>query len=308
MRVINDKEEKTESSDFGFLSLLSHVLLTAFGVATFILSPLPIIFSHMRLVEPWPRLATLFGAVVALLFLDVPVGLVLIAFAFGLYVGDGVAKKTPFWKLFSSSLLLSLTVGFVALLLTASLEHVRFLPYWTGLIDEGVKGAEAILRTGSSFDWNQVRALLLYQGPFLYVAGSILSFWISVGFAAHLGWMNESHPYGGNALRSVRLPNWMSILFIGLFVANAFVTSDLFHLVGGVFRVVSAFMFVQGMVTISRTLAMRRIRPFMRSIFYVFSVVLGFYMVVGIGVFSPWILRKKQAEAGVLTRPNEEAV
>lgn len=310
MRVLNDREEKTESTDFGFLALISHMLMTALGVATLVLSPLPIILSHLRLVEPWPKVATLLGAIIAILFLEVPVGLVLMSFAFGIFVADGVTKKTPFWRLLGSSVLLSLVVGFFALVVSASFERISFIQYWVGMVDSALVQAKEVLKTSAAFDWSSIRSLMLYQGPFLYVAGAILSFWLSIGVAAHIGWLRENEVFSAVALRKLQLPGWLSFTFVVLFFASAFAKNDLQHLAGGAFRVIAALMFVQGMVTLSLAMAFKQVRPSVRGLFYSVSVLLGFYMVVGIGVFSPWIFRKKLGESGnsVPTLPIEEAV
>lgn len=306
MRVVNDKEEKPESTDFGVFSLVGYVLLTAMGVASILFSPLPMILSHVRLVEPWPKVATLSGALLAILFLEVPLGLVLMAFVFGLFIADSIAKKTPFWRLLGNAVLLSLVVGFFALLISASFASRSFTSYWIGMIDETVLQAREMLRARDSFDWQVIRSVLLYQGPFLYVSASVLSLWLSVGLAAHLGWTAENEVFSARALRRLQLPALFSFLFVLLFFMSAFVPEGFQHLAGGLFRVIGVFMFLQGMVTLSKAMALKQTRPAFRTFVYFVSVLLGFYMVVGIGVFSPWIFRKKQFESGkdLLIQPN----
>src|SRR5580693_7719165 len=117
MRVLNDREEQTEPSELGFFSIASYALLTAVGIATVIFGPLPMIVGHMRLSDPWPKVAALLGALIALTFLEVPAPLVVMTFIFGLFVADGVWKETAFWKLVRDAALLALGMGFLAALI-----------------------------------------------------------------------------------------------------------------------------------------------------------------------------------------------
>lgn len=313
MRVLNDREEKSQpsqSSDFGFLSLLSCVLLTAVGVATLILSPLPIILNHTRLLDPWPKVATLLGAVVALLFLEVPLAPVLIAFSFGLFVADGVDKKVPFLRLLGSSTLFALAMGFFSLSVMASIEKTSLAVFWVGLIDHLILQTKSAFTTIPSLEWNNLRELLLFQGPFLYVSVVILSFWFSIGIAAHMQWLKEKSACEARALRKIEFPGWLSIAFIFFFFLSIFSKVEVQQASAGVVRILASFMFIQGVITLSRLMELKRVRHSTRTIIYSSFLLLGFYMLVGVGVFSPWILRKKQVGPGkgVLAHTIEEAI
>jgi hypothetical protein len=139
-----------------------------------------------------------------------------------------------------------------------------------------------------------MRAIFLYEGPFLYLSGVILSLWLSVGIAAHLGWMAPGHRYSGEGLRQVRLPAWVSVGFLALFVAAFFGPTRTEHLFGGIFRLAGSIMFVHGSICLSELLSRRVLRPRVRTLIYSLAIILGFYALMGLGVMSPWILRRKQ--------------
>lgn len=293
MRVVNDKNESAETSEVGFSALLTHILLTGLGVATVLLGPLPMILSHLKLNEPWPKVAAVGGALIALLVLEVPMPAVLVAFVFGLFIADNIVKEIPFWKLLSQAVLISALLGAGALFFSASIERSEVLVYWGTFVDGIITQVKESVQSEQSVEWSVIRGLLFYEGPFLYLSFAVISFWLSVGLAAHLGWFKEKHAFSAGSLRNLKLPVWVSFIFVGLFISTFLETRGAHFLLGGSFRLVGSLMFIQGCICLSRFLELRGIRSgLVRTLTYLFAILFGFYAVIGMGVVSPWFFKR----------------
>ncbi len=295
MRLVNDKEERREPIEVDLLAVISQGFLCSLGMMTFFLSPLPIIHAHLKLVNPWAKVATLLGAILAIVMLELPVVAVVLCFVIGIYIADNYQNEMPFWKNLSTTVVIATAIGFGALLLNASLEKLTILEYGTRAIDSFLKVAEQSIKLNDgSVQWSDIRSVLIYQGPYFFVSSSILLFWFSVGMAAHLEWVKDTHPYSARALRQLRVPNTIILAFIAVFALNATVTGPFHHLVSGVFRVLGTIIFIQGIVTLSNAMALKGAGRGARAIVYVFSCTVAFYAVIGLGVLSPWFFRKNR--------------
>jgi hypothetical protein len=122
-----------------------------------------------------------------------------------------------------------------------------------------------------------------------------------------LGWIKEEgNLYSSKSLKTFKVPRWVSLLFIASFVGQLVVTSNYHYVVGGIFRVLSGFMFIQGSVCLALFLEQRRVRRGVRTLIYSMATVLGFYALVGMGIMSPWILRRKNRVSPQILRTNLE--
>jgi hypothetical protein len=65
-------------------------------------------------------------------------------------------------------------------------------------------------------------------------------------------------------------------------------------------------MFIQGSVCLALFLEQRRVRRGVRTLIYSMATVLGFYALVGMGIMSPWILRRKNRVSPQILRTNLE--
>ena len=296
MRVVNDnkQEEKTAGNELGFVAVASYSFLTALGIATVILGPLPMILSHIRLSDPWPKVSALLGAVLALALLDVPLPFVILVFVFGLFVSDTFGRVSSFWKLLALAFLVSVGLGVGILLTGAHTDKVSLLAYWGQGVDSLVKDIQSAVTVDKSFKWEMMRALLFYEGPFLYLSAAILSVWLSVGAVAHMGWLTADHPFSSESLRRLRLPRWVSIAFLALFVAVFSSPTKFQYLFSGVFRLAGALMFIQGCIFLSEVLSRKMVQPRSRTFIYSAAILIGFYALMGVGVVSPWILKNRE--------------
>ena len=86
------------------------------------------------------------------------------------------------------------------------------------------------------------------------------------------------------------------LLFIGAF----FGSQQVQHIFGGAFRLAGAVMFIQGCVSLSQLLARRMVQARSRTLIYSVAILLGFYVLMGMGVISPWLFRKKEKLEEVL--------
>ncbi|MBI4404688.1 MAG: hypothetical protein HY537_11030 [Deltaproteobacteria bacterium] len=298
MRILNDNGRQRESPQMGFLPLLSHSLSSALGIGTVIISPFPMILSHLRLPEPWPKITGLVGAALALTVLEVPLALVALLFVFGLYVADTVARGPQLWRLIIYVGLLSVVLGSLEVVTLSLLSHSNILVFWKGMINGLLDQLQMIVpktdnKIASSFV--ELRSLLYYQGPFLFVSSAIFSVWLSVGMAAHLGWFPADHSLCSERLRKTRISIWVSSLFVVFFAAKTVAQGPWLHYCEGLFRVISTIVFIEGCIVLSSFFAARPAR--LRTLVYVFTMVftaiVGFFPVASLGAFSPWYFRKR---------------
>jgi hypothetical protein len=289
MRVINDREEKSEPSELGVLQVFSYALFCAAGISTVVFCPVPMILAHLRLSDMQAKLSGLLGALIALTFLEIPMNVVVLTFIFGLFVGDGVAKQRPFWKQLSGVGVLALVSAFGMLAVQAAGEQMALLPYWHDLVHSAIDQLQKGVQSSGGLDWAQLESLLFYEGPFLFGSVALLSFWFSVGLIAHLGGFPDGHVYGGDGLRDRRLSGWIIASFAIFFFGTFFGPEWSQRIASGLVRLTGSLLFIQGCMTLSQVLKKRNARPRTRTLVYSFSVVFAFYALVVVGLLSPWI-------------------
>jgi hypothetical protein len=136
---------------------------------------------------------------------------------------------------------------------------------------------------------------LRQEGPVLVLVGTALFAWLSLGFAAHLGWTEGSVRYSAEALRAIRLPRWISAVFVACLVVlwRLDVASGTAVLVTlALVRFLSVPLFVQGCAALSTLLHGRVLSARARSVLYGVSIVLGFHALVAFGAAAPWLRRR----------------
>jgi hypothetical protein len=317
MRVLNDKGETKESPEIGPFTVVTYALFCALGVSTLLLGPLPILYAHSKMTQPWPKIAALAGAVLALLALDVPLVAVLISFVLGLHLSDAVTRRVPIAQAFGGTLSLAMVLGLAGIAGGAYLQRESLLSFWMSGSDLFVTSLQSQLDSAfpefsSAFDWTSIRSLVLYEGPFLYLSAVLVSLWVSVGLAAHLNWWPKNHPYSATNLQKISIPAGLTFLFLLFFVGTVVVPGPEGLLFRGFYRLMSCLFFVQGTVAFSRWMEIRGLRVGTRAIIYTLSILFGFYLLVGMGVVAPWAFRnieKKQGRRAKLgTRTLEEAI
>lgn len=308
MRLVNDKEEPVEVKSVDLIALISQMFLVALGIATWVFSPMTMVLSHCRFTNPWSKVAGLGGAVLALLLLEVPPAQVVLGFVFGLFVADSLQRQVKPMQLLAQSLLVGLSVAVVALAWSSVTQNIPLGQFWAQWVSDVVEKLKTTQGFEGAMNWVVVKDLLTFEGPFLYLSALLLATWVSIGAAAHFGWVTDGKsPYCATSLRDFRLPKWIGISFIVSFVATMLVKSQFQYLAGGIFRVLSGFMFIQGTICLSIVFSQRGVRRPVRTLVYSVAIVLGFYALVGMGILSPWILRKRrEASPQVLSNQLEE--
>lgn len=308
MRLVNDKEEPIEVKSVDLIALISQMFLVALGIATWVFSPMTMVLSHCRFTNPWSKVAGLGGAVLALLLLEVPPAQVVLGFVFGLFVADSLQRQVKPMQLLAQSLLVGLSVAVVALAWSSVTQNIPLGQFWAQWVSDVVEKLKTTQGFEGAMNWVVVKDLLTFEGPFLYLSALLLATWVSIGAAAHFGWVTDGKsPYCATSLRDFRLPKWIGISFIVSFVATMLVKSQFQYLAGGIFRVLSGFMFIQGTICLSIVFSQRGVRRPVRTLVYSVAIVLGFYALVGMGILSPWILRKRrEASPQVLSNQLEE--
>lgn len=299
MRVVNDHEEKSGRPEpVSFFALLFYALICALGFSSVFMSPFSLILAHRRLPEFWPKVAGILGALLALLFLDVPPHVLVFIFVFGIFVADGIQRQVPLWRLLTLSGFLVFVLGLLGLVMVAGgVEPGELLSTWAGFVDKVINQAKENGLIKSEVDWAQLREILFYQGPFYFVSGALLSVWFSIGLAAHFKWQEDSDAYSAESLRKLRLPVWFSFFVLGLWGLSLLKNGAFSFLVGGVSQFGFLALSIQGTFLVSLFLKQKRWRAGLRAIIYSLFIFIGFYALVGLGLMSPMILiRKKRLE------------
>jgi Predicted membrane protein (DUF2232) len=295
MRVVNDKQDPIEVKSVDIFALISQMFLVSLGVATWVFCPMVMVVTHCRFTNPWSKLASLGGAILALLFLEVPLSQVLLGFVVSLVVADLFDRQVKPFQLLVQALLVALIAALGCLYWGAVGEHLSVGQFWMHWVAEVIDKLKSTNALEGAVNWVAIKELILYEGPFLYLSASLLSFWIALGSAAHFGWVKEeTNVYSSKSLKALRLPRWMNPLFALFFALTLIVTSPAHYAISGVFRVLSGFLFIQGSICLSIVLEQRGVRKNIRTLIYCLSVLLGFYALVGMGMMSPWILRKRR--------------
>jgi hypothetical protein len=303
MRVVNDREEKSEPSELGILQVFSYALFCAAGISTVVFCPVPMILAHLRLSDAQAKLSGLLGAVIALTFLEIPMNIVVLTFIFGLFVADGVAKQRGFWKLLAAVGGLAVVSVLGMLAIQAFSEQTALLPYWRDLVHAAIDQLQKGVQTSGALDWAQLENLLFYEGPFLFVSVGLLSFWFSVGLIAHLGGFAEGHAYHAENLRRQRLSGWVWLVFVAAFAATLTGPEWFQRVASGIVRISGALLFIQGCMTLSSVMHRRQVRSRVRTLVYSLSVVFAFYALVVVGLLSPWVGRWRRLPTGLVQEP-----
>lgn len=292
MRLVNDREDQREQVVAGFFPVAFYSLLAAIGVTTPMLAPLPIIAAHTRLPEPWPKLVTVIGAVIAIVFLSEPVSAVVVGFVFGLVAADFVSRGASLPRLFLATLGASLGAGLLMLSIQAAQHGVGLLEEWKTLVVASAKTYEQVRNTWAMQDWlrpEEYQHFFLSQGPFLLLGFFGLCLWLCVGFTAHLGWWKPEHPYSAVSLRGFRLPGWLSIAFmLSLLVGSQ---------VRGAQFILGILMVVQGCVLMSNWFSQKRFAHWARAVIYAAFFTFGLGIVAGLGVVAPLLFKRFKQEA-----------
>ncbi len=291
MRVVNDKEEKPEHPELGFLAVSLHSILVCLGIVTILFGPLTMIYAHLRLPEPWSKVTAIAGALLALLVLEAPYQIVAVVFAVSLLIADGVKNETGFWTLFRNVTLVFAAVGVAFVIGAASAAHVSVGQYWIQQVDQVVTVFQTTF-TLAGPDLENMRVFLRTQGPFLLLVTVIFSFWLSIGLAAHLEWITGEHPYSGAGLRKLRVPLWVNYAIAALVLA-ACSRSPWQPYLAGLANLGGCVLFIQGFVLLSEVFAHKQWQPWARTLAYAIAVVFG-YAVMAVGFASPWIHKRKE--------------
>jgi hypothetical protein len=253
MRVVNDNTERGQHPEpVNFLSLPLYALLCAVGFSSVILSPFVIILAHRRLPDYWPKVVSILGAVIALVVLEVPLTAVLLSFVLGIFVADSVQRQVPVWQLLIRSLLLAAALAFIGLFVLSQLgERQGVVALWISWIDKVIEQAQKGVVVTPGWNWEQARAILIYQGPFYFLSGCLLSIWLSIGLGAHLNWQKEEDLYSAKTLRTLRLSGKFSLGVLALWLASLVLGNQAHFVLAGVLHLGLMALFIQGTVVLS---------------------------------------------------------
>jgi hypothetical protein len=309
MRVVNDREDPIEVKSVDIFALISQMFLVSVGVATWVFSPMVMIYSHSRFSNPWSKIASLGGAVLALLFLEVPVSQVVIGFVVGLFVADSVERQVKPFQMLSQSLALALAVALGCVVWGSLTQNKGISEFWMSWVSSLMEKLQVGNPIGQAMNWTALKDLILFEGPFLYLSATLMSIWVALGSAAHFEWFKSSENiYCSGRLKSLQLPRWLNIAFVVSFVSTLVGKPNEQYVLGGIFRVLSGFMFIQGSVCLAVLLQQRNVRKGIRTLIYIVATVLGFYALVGMGIMSPWILRRNRISPQILKENLEEQI
>lgn len=299
MRVLNDQEEKQGASEpVSFFALLFYGLICALGFSSIFMSPFSLILAHRRLPDFWPKVAAIGGALLALLFLEVPPHILVFIFIFSVFVADGIQKQVSLWKLLTLSGCLVFTLGLLGLaIVSGSIEPSELISTWSSFVDKVIQQAQENGLFKSEVDWTQLRQVLFYQGPFYFVSGALLSVWFGIGLAAHFRWQDDSDAYSAESLRKLQLPVWTSFIVLGLWGLSLLKVGGFSYLGAGLSQFGFLALSIQGTLLLSLFLKQKQWRAGIRALIYSLFIFIGFYALVGLGLMSPMILiRKKRLE------------
>lgn len=300
MRVLNDNnEQRTEIPEINFSEILFWGFLSAIGFSSLLLAPLPVIVAHVRLTDPWSKVATLLGAMVGLLYFELPIWTVAFEFVFALVAADLIGREKSLWSVLGMPVAVGVVMFGSTLTVLSSQKGIPVIAFWRQLVVDWSLQLKAAIPSQTTVQWDVITSLLTEQGVFLLTGLLFLSLWLSIGLLAHFNAFPAGHRLGGQELRKQIAPKWMSLGFVAFFLLGI-LNWPFGPLFLGVFRVLSTVMFIFGTCAVSRVLSRRPVLGPIRSAVYLVSVVLGFYVVVGLGFVSPWTRSVLSEETKVL--------
>ncbi len=292
MDVLNDRPSSKEAAGpkWDPFQFVTFAFFSAVGMATFFLAPLPSLLAQTKLPDPFPKVAALLGAVIAVIGLEAPAPWVTIAFAVSLVFSDSVVKKS-LWLALSFASAAALTVGGLNLWIGA--RGTNPFQHWANLAATVIAELQkAVEGTPTGMNWAEFQSILTFEAPFLLVGICILACWVSLGLAVHFKWVN-AEPLTAEGLRTrIRLPRTFVVVAALLFAVSALLPVPFY--VSGTARVLGCVLFIQGCVCLSDVLQRRAVAAPTRTVLFSFLVVFGFYALVAIGVISPWYFRAKE--------------
>jgi hypothetical protein len=130
MNVVNDKTSPGVSPPIDFFLVITFVLFTGVSFSTFLLAPLPLLFAHSRLPEPWAKISAILGSVVAVVFLKAPVPWVLVAFVLSMVFVDRFFSQKSLFQAFALATSTALVSASGLLVLQSRLHSVPLSVYW----------------------------------------------------------------------------------------------------------------------------------------------------------------------------------
>lgn len=296
MRLVNDSEDNKNSlGSVSFFAILFYALICALGFSSVFMSPFALILAHRRLPDFWPKVAGISGALLALLFLNVPMVVLVFAFVFSVFIADGVQRQIPLWRLLSLSGVLAFCLGLLGLVIVSGgLEVSLLVSNWGSFVEKVVAQAQQNGFIKSDVNWDELRRVLFYQGPFYFISGALLLVWFSIGFAAHLRWQEDSDLYSSISLRKLKLPTWFSFVVLALWGLSLLNNNPFSQFVAGPTQLGFLALSIQGMVLLSLFLNQKNCKAWVRGLIYSLFIFLGFYALVGLGLMSPLILIRKK--------------
>ncbi len=290
MKVVNDRTPKAKTPELDPFHLVLLAFFAAAAFSTFILAPLPLLLANWRLPEPASKAVALLGAALAVLVLDAPVPWVAVAFSIALVFSDQIDRERPVWGALGLSVFVALMVAFGVFLFQARLYQAQPMAYWQETIHSLVSEVRTLLKGQPGFDLDTLERVLYQQAPFLLASITLVSCWISLGAAAHLGWLNPNKKLSSRTMRAtLQIPPWVSLSATFLML-TALVTPLPFY-GAGLVRFLSAVLFTQGSLCLSDILSRRRVMKTRRTWIYALLVVFGFYALLALGMISPWYFR-----------------
>ena len=298
MKVVNDNPKSNPAQhQVAMGSFVYYSILITFGFLTLIFSPLPIILTNQRLPLLWARASTLMGAIFAIIFFDAPVFLVVISFSYGLVAAELIGKGLRLRYLVPQVFGVVLLIAGLLLAVSAERYHISF----GQVVTQGVAQIISEIKKNNMINGHPLLVLsgidLSYELPFLVLTSFILSLWLSIGIASHFAWFPVGHRYHSDQIRRCsNSSSWFSVGFSALFILTIFSKNAIIHLwCPGVLKVLSAFLFIRGSISLSILLAHKQLSMMMRTVFYGVSIVFAFYAILALGIISPWLFNNSKS-------------
>lgn len=280
---MNDKSEERETIEINLPEFIAQIIFCAFGISTVFFAPLPIIYSHKRLLEPWSKLSVLLGSVGALLFLETPIRVVVFSFVFGLFIADGINQNIRFWKLLVLSIVIALVLMIVNLQLSALFIGTDALSYWRDSIHAYFSTLKSAVTPDVTFEWARYETLFVQEGLFIYISAAILSFWLSIGSASHFGFLDNSPSFSPNVLRKLQLSPLASLFFFSLLMMRYLDSFQNSGTVAGLLKIIGCLLFIRGCNYTSQLMMQYKIQRKFRTVVYFVLIPFGFILLIGIG-------------------------
>lgn len=292
MQLLNDRSlPEKRPSGVNPLVFVSQTLLISIGLGSFALAPLCFVYVYLHSDFLPARVSALVGAVVALLFLEMPVEQVLFFFSVSSVLGELIHARRPFWAVVSRTVGFAIAVFCALIAWGAHDRGMAALDFFDHRLASLIMNIQTLSPSLIYADTARLESFLRFQAPLLM---PFLWIWYTIGVAANLHWFPPGHPLSGSSLRCLTLPRWGVLAFLAASLSTLFAPPGFQPAALIAVQMGFVVFYVQGFLLLSSILHVKKLSISKRRLLYGAALIIGMYPLAIVGLLGTAIGRKNK--------------